>query len=504
MTTSFDRFAGVLVAAAAGDALGAGYEFGAPVPAEVPIGMRGQGMFAPGEWTDDTAQLLAIAVAAASGHDLTTPEGEDAVAAQFYDWYQSPARDKDIGIHTAAVFAAVAAAETEGLGERFRRQAEAKELKRPGSSGGNGALMRTAAVALALHEMPADMVRVAMRLASMTHDDPRSSQSCAVWCLAIRRALHWQQAWDDAQVRSLADALADDVRHYLPDVADYWIDVLESAFGRQPHEFYGVQPPNGYSVTALGAAWAAVTGTSVPDRTAGRHLRLAIESAVRGGGDTDTVACIAGALLGAMWGYSTVPLDWRRRIFGWPDYRDHDLLRVADAIYQGRVDHNVWPHASHVSNASWANTDSVAVHPHDDGVIIGGSDVAYGRLPLPGGSVDAVVSLCRVGRDDLAHLGLDDEAQVQVRLIDTHLEHENPHLALVMEDAADLVAAFRAEGKRVLLHCVAAQSRTPTVAALYSVRHLGIAPDVALKQVVASLPAAQPNSALASVVLAGV
>ena len=57
---TFDRLAGILVAAAAADALGAGYEFGGPVPATTPLTMRGQGAFHPGEWTDDTAQFLAI------------------------------------------------------------------------------------------------------------------------------------------------------------------------------------------------------------------------------------------------------------------------------------------------------------------------------------------------------------------------------------------------------------------------------------------------------------
>ena len=51
-----DRAAGVLLGSAAGDALGAGYEFAAVSPALVP-GMIGGGLgnFAPGEWTDDTS-----------------------------------------------------------------------------------------------------------------------------------------------------------------------------------------------------------------------------------------------------------------------------------------------------------------------------------------------------------------------------------------------------------------------------------------------------------------
>jgi len=40
-----DRAAGVLVATAAGDALGAGYEFGPPLPTSTPVGMVGGGGF---------------------------------------------------------------------------------------------------------------------------------------------------------------------------------------------------------------------------------------------------------------------------------------------------------------------------------------------------------------------------------------------------------------------------------------------------------------------------
>jgi ADP-ribosylglycohydrolase len=212
-----DRLTGILVGAACADALGAGYEFGAPVPADRPVTMRGQGAFEPGEWTDDTAQLLAIALAAAEGSDLRTIAGEDAVAGHLQDWYLSPARLKGIGIHSSAVFSEVATLPTLGLGERFRAVADAKEARHPGSSGGNGALMRTAAVAMALQEDPAAMVRASLRIASMTHADALSSQACAVWCLAIRAALRGE---DPSVLEGLATAVAADVATYLPADAD--------------------------------------------------------------------------------------------------------------------------------------------------------------------------------------------------------------------------------------------------------------------------------------------
>jgi ADP-ribosyl-[dinitrogen reductase] hydrolase len=71
-TAQRDRACGVLLATAAGDALGAGYEFGPPLPDDAPVTMRGGGAcnWAPGEWTDDTAMAIAIAEVAATGADL--------------------------------------------------------------------------------------------------------------------------------------------------------------------------------------------------------------------------------------------------------------------------------------------------------------------------------------------------------------------------------------------------------------------------------------------------
>ena len=498
---SIDRFAGVLVGAACADALGAGYEFGSPIDPSVALSMRGQGAFEPGEWTDDTAQMLAIAMAAVD-HDLSPVAGEDAVAALLQEWYLSPARLKDIGIHSSAVFSAVSTLPATGLASRFREAALGKEGRHPGRSGGNGALMRTAPVALALWDEPSAMVHSAMRLASMTHADERSSESCAVWCLAIQRALLGPLVWDDVAVSAWFSDVLTDVRQQLGESSDFWVSALESVHRTAPSDYFHMTPGNGYSVTTLLAALSAVVSTPIPTSLPASHLRLATEAAVRGGGDTDTVACVAGALLGAMWGYSAVPLQWRRRVFGWPGYRDRDLLRVADALHRGSsgVDSTAWPHASDFTEkAGWPHTDSFAVHPHDSEVLLSGIDVAYGALPV-GGSVDAVVSLCRVGTGNLDHFALDASDRVEVRLIDQDGD-ANPHLRLVMEEAADAVAAFRAEGKRVLLHCAAAQSRTPAVAALYSVRHCGVAPEVALAEVLGVLPGAAPRSAFAQVVL---
>ena len=62
-TAQIDRAVGVLLGMACGDALGAGYEFGPPVPDAEAVTMKGGGGFGwePGEWTDDTSMAMPLA-----------------------------------------------------------------------------------------------------------------------------------------------------------------------------------------------------------------------------------------------------------------------------------------------------------------------------------------------------------------------------------------------------------------------------------------------------------
>ena len=88
-----DRAAGALMGAAAGDALGAGYEFKPHPPADAQMIGGGLGNWERGEWTDDTQMAMCIAEITASGSvDL------DGIAQGFLDWYRSgPA---DVGSQT--------------------------------------------------------------------------------------------------------------------------------------------------------------------------------------------------------------------------------------------------------------------------------------------------------------------------------------------------------------------------------------------------------------------
>ncbi len=137
-----DRAQGVLLGTAAGDALGAGYEFGPPLEDDVPVEMNGGGPFnwAPGEWTDDTSMALAIAEVAASGADLRDEAAQDAVADRWAGWAVDAS---DVGAQTRQVLAAVRAGGARRAGRRQagRRQAGRRRAgrRRAGRRRGGGA-----------------------------------------------------------------------------------------------------------------------------------------------------------------------------------------------------------------------------------------------------------------------------------------------------------------------------------------------------------------------------
>jgi ADP-ribosylglycohydrolase/predicted protein tyrosine phosphatase len=475
-----DRVAGVLLGAACGDALGAGYEFGPPLPPDVAVTMRGGNGFAPGEWTDDTAMTVAIVHATAAGHDLRTRDGLDAVAEQFLVWYRSG--PTDIGLQTRAVL------RNAGVGGAAMARASAEfSAANPVRGAGNGALMRTAPVALAFlgEDDEAGLVEAAQAVGALTHADPVSQEACALWCLAIRHAV-LEGAFD------VRGGLA-----YLPDDrVEYWEDRLDEAEASEPKDF----EHNGWVVEALQAAWCAVATTPVPPDDPGRgsfpaqHLRLATEAAVRGGRDADTVAAIAGALLGARWGASAIPARWRRAIYGWPGYRARDLVRLGihtarRGAGKDRDDPMGWPGTLRMDYEG--HGFAINPHPRDNGVLLSTVD-ALDAIP---DGVTAVVSLCRLGADQVPADGIAPENHLEVWLIDDSAEH-NRNLEYVLDDAARAIAELRARGETVLLHCVHAASRTPVVAARYSVVRDGIDPDEALAEVVSVLPAAGVNPVL--------
>lgn len=305
-----DRAAGTLVGLAAGDALGAAYEFASP-PALGEAAMIGGGLggWEAGEWTDDTQLAVCIAKVAASG-DLAAA----AVGEEFLAWYRSgPA---DVGIQTRAVLSgARTAADLPGRAAAYYRA-------NPRRSAGNGSLMRTAPVALAHLGGDEAIARSAREISALTHADPLAQDACVLWCIAIDRAVREERL----------DGITDAVPLLPPGRRNAWAGHIRDALTLPPASF----TPNGFVVTALQAALAALSQTPVPQDSPGRHFEHALQAAVAIGDDTDTVAAIAGSLLGARWGLAAIPSTWREMLHGWPGHRAGDLQRLALLAAQPR------------------------------------------------------------------------------------------------------------------------------------------------------------------------
>lgn len=479
-TAQADRAAGVLLGQACGDALGVPYEFTTPPGPGERAEMRGGGLggFEPGEWSDDTAMAVAVAEVLATGADVAVDAAADDVADGFLRWYgDGPA---DIGVQTSRVLGWTARqANTDMSVSRVMREQAMVYARSNPRSAGNGALMRTSPVALRHlddRERAADAARL---VAELTHADPLAGDSCVLWTEAIRVAV----VEGDLDVRAGLDLLPASRRGQWREWLDDATDVERNRAEPVPGARF---VPNGFTVTALQAAVAAVVTTPVPDDVPCLHLQDALHAAVRIGDDTDTVAAIAGGLLGARWGASAVPWRWRRAVHGWPGIDGARLVDLATLTTRGgRSNVQGWPGAEEVAYNEVAN-DVAVPHPYDDGVLLG-------THASRGHEVDAVVSVCRVGARQPCFAGATEV--VQSRLVDSDDPADNPNLAFAIRDAADAVRGLRAEGKRVLLHCVAAHQRTPSIAVAYAVL-LGHEPDEARAAVRAVLPGARGRGAL--------
>ncbi|WP_233266767.1 ADP-ribosylglycohydrolase family protein [Tomitella fengzijianii] len=304
-----DRARGALLGTAAGDALGAGYEFTHPGP-DAPIVMKGGGPFGfePGEWTDDTAMTAAIARAATVAR-LDTTAGLDAVAEQFLRWQESG--PKDMGNQTRRVLS--------------RRADSAAVMQIDAAAtgpdnAGNGSLMRTAAVAVAFaaDEAPADMLSAASRISLLTHTGVDTQLACQVWSLAI---------WSAIRTGSLPD-LHGIVSAVVPaDALDRWQRWVTAAETQQTPEF---EHNNGWVVSALQTAWWGIHRTRPVNGDPEVHIRRGLAETVRAGHDTDTTAAIAGGLLGAVYGAAALPAEWTEMLHGWPGLNAAELAGLAD------------------------------------------------------------------------------------------------------------------------------------------------------------------------------
>ncbi|SNS79792.1 ADP-ribosyl-[dinitrogen reductase] hydrolase [Geodermatophilus pulveris] len=421
------RAAGALVGSAVGDALGAPFEFGPPgaFSARFPRPARGSGtemcgggLWQPGEVTDDTQMALLVATSLVERGDLDEADLFD----RFRTW--AAADPQDVGNQTRAVL---------GSGRPWD-VAAAEHFARSGRAAGNGSLMRTtpAAIRFAREGREATM-DAARRISALTHGDPSAGEGCAVFHELVRVALDGGDPL--AAVPEALEAVADEHRAR-------WATVL--APGWTPEQ----------ATESNGAVWPTL-GQAVWALRQGGGVEAVLRRVVDLGGDTDTVAAVAGGLAGAVYGMGGIPIRWASAVHGRVPGHGDRVWRLADLQQLA------------------AALDGGAQQSYDPGVIprIGPREV------LPGiwaGNLDgaryseedfAVISLCRLGEPfthplhRMAYIA-DNEA--------------NADLDGMLADVLDDMVALRAEGHRLLVHCHGGASRTGLVLRAWLVRQEGM------------------------------
>lgn len=298
-----DRRKGALYGQAIGDALGVPWEFNEDVPdveyldygdtriaeswefGEVPKDIKTTEGF--GDWSDDTEQALCILEALAS-KEITTL----ALAASLKDWYD---RDgKGCGTLTSKVlthpnFLKLPLEVSESLWNQSGK-----------TSAPNGGVMRTSAVAI---YKPWDLkwvVENAVQCCKVTHYDPR----CAASCVAVSVALALLIRGDS--IPHAIDFACKAGQHIEPGCKPFIHTPTQ--LSKLDLDSGGI----GYTYKCMAAGfWALKEFQRCDDEGYediwSSRITWILTKIIKAGGDTDTNAAVAGALLGAVCGFKNLP-----------------------------------------------------------------------------------------------------------------------------------------------------------------------------------------------------
>ena len=308
-----DRVRGVLFGQAVGDALGLGAEFMTRQRLALcypdGLGHYDQIVDTPhtrrwrkGEWTDDTHMMLCIL------DSLLAKDGLDSqdIARRWLDWVREDGRG--VGKMTALVMGHKDfTTNPAGVAEHVWRLTGTKAAP-------NGGVMRTAALGVWNHQ---DLDAVAHRAelaCALTHADPRCIESSRLVALMIAGVLNGEKEYD--LFSRLVAASSPEAVDWLEIALMGKIDLLDLDGSRSGR----VDPQYGYTYKCLGvAAWALLHPEAYD---------IGILQVIGEGGDADTNAAVAGAVLGARFGYSGISRSLRDGLLG----RDALELRVKSLL----------------------------------------------------------------------------------------------------------------------------------------------------------------------------
>jgi poly(ADP-ribose) glycohydrolase ARH3 len=307
MPTLRDKFRGCLVGAAIGDVAGAAVEAESmeyiaanfesvdQILALDSVPEFSGPVWKVGRFTDDTQMMLCVAEWLLED-DSHSPER---LFSKFAEAYQPWRR---YGSGTEAILRLFADHRAE-----WRDLATAQF---PLGSFGNGSAMRVAPVGLAYFENLEKVASVARASSRPTHSHSLAYQGAVIQGLAVATATSLANFNAKAFVAPMRAGLS------------YFSELLQdtSAFSQSLNEI-----EQGLERRASCIAMSAVLGTGIAAQEAvpmalycflrnPESFAQVIHSAIFAGGDTDTIACMAGAISGAFLGIDAIPIHWRDAI----------------------------------------------------------------------------------------------------------------------------------------------------------------------------------------------
>ena len=259
--TPGEQLRAIVYGAAVGDALGVPYEFMARDTFTCTDMVGGGAHRQPkGTFSDDTSLLLATCDSIRHKRKIDVKD----MLQRFRRWSYEGAYAIDGTVFDIGSTVATALSEGAGRSDEY--------------SNGNGSLMRIAPLALtnATNKQIAEV-------SGITHNHSLSKQACITFVRILR------------EVRLSADLPAAIAKN-IPD--DPRFSFMENLSEMSRDEVSS----GGYVMDTLCAAlWCALHTNS---------YEQCVQSAVNLGRDTDTTACVAGALAGALYGQEAIPTKW--------------------------------------------------------------------------------------------------------------------------------------------------------------------------------------------------
>jgi len=304
-----DRFVGCIVGLAVGDALGFPAEFRRRAQILAAFPPAGIDDFValhdprfperpfiagrrhpPGTYSDDTQMTLALAEGLlAAGPAAPLDDLMAAISRRFVDW--SGADDND----RAPGNACMTGCRSLARGEPWRSAGVA-------DSKGCGSVMRVAPVGLLYADDPARLVEVARAQSLLTHRHPAAVVGSAAMATLVAFAL------DRTPPGEMLQAVRERLGELPPD--------LDACLAKVP-ELIDAPPEHALSADGFGEAWTAedaVASALYCFLRSPEDFERVVLTATNTDGDSDSIACMAGALAGAYVGIDGIRSAWTARV----------------------------------------------------------------------------------------------------------------------------------------------------------------------------------------------